>query len=200
MKVRDQLSFDSKMKLFFLLETQSYVLNFHGRVTQASVKNFQLVVQESIVKGKADSQTEMRRSASSHQLRQRYNGNESSADLNDADIYDDDDEDEEEEEEENDDELEDGATGGFSRSRAPKRPNAKDPAKPISKTLSKSGYLMASSSEDAKNMATDNNELVSLQFGRVSNTHFSCDVSWPLSLLQAFAIALSRFDSKLACE
>jgi len=27
----------------FLLETQSYVLNFHGRVTQASVKNFQIV-------------------------------------------------------------------------------------------------------------------------------------------------------------
>ena len=25
------------------LETQSYVLNFHGRVTQASVKNFQIV-------------------------------------------------------------------------------------------------------------------------------------------------------------
>ena len=24
-------------------ETQSYVLNFHGRVTQASVKNFQIV-------------------------------------------------------------------------------------------------------------------------------------------------------------
>ena len=31
--------------IFFLfeLETQSYVLNFHGRVTQASVKNFQIV-------------------------------------------------------------------------------------------------------------------------------------------------------------
>jgi hypothetical protein len=27
----------------FILETQSYVLNFHGRVTQASVKNFQIV-------------------------------------------------------------------------------------------------------------------------------------------------------------
>ena len=26
-------------------ETQSYVLNFHGRVTQASVKNFQIVHQ-----------------------------------------------------------------------------------------------------------------------------------------------------------
>jgi hypothetical protein len=27
----------------YSLETQSYVLNFHGRVTQASVKNFQIV-------------------------------------------------------------------------------------------------------------------------------------------------------------
>lgn len=26
-----------------LSDTQSYVLNFHGRVTQASVKNFQIV-------------------------------------------------------------------------------------------------------------------------------------------------------------
>ena len=26
-----------------LADTQSYVLNFHGRVTQASVKNFQIV-------------------------------------------------------------------------------------------------------------------------------------------------------------
>ena len=26
-----------------LTDTQSYVLNFHGRVTQASVKNFQIV-------------------------------------------------------------------------------------------------------------------------------------------------------------
>jgi len=25
------------------VDTQSYVLNFHGRVTQASVKNFQIV-------------------------------------------------------------------------------------------------------------------------------------------------------------
>ena len=25
-------------------DTQSYVLNFHGRVTQASVKNFQIVM------------------------------------------------------------------------------------------------------------------------------------------------------------
>ena len=32
-----------QMLLFLKLETQSYVLNFHGRVTQASVKNFQVV-------------------------------------------------------------------------------------------------------------------------------------------------------------
>ncbi|KPM11875.1 tubby-related protein 3-like protein, partial [Sarcoptes scabiei] len=94
-------------------ETQSYVLNFHGRVTQASVKNFQLIF--------------------------------------------------------------------------------------TSTKQTRSGQLTASSSEDAKQIV-DTNELVSLQFGRVSNTHFSCDVSWPLSLLQAFAIALSSFDSKLACE
>lgn len=29
--------------LLLCTETQAYVLNFHGRVTQASVKNFQLV-------------------------------------------------------------------------------------------------------------------------------------------------------------
>lgn len=27
-------------------ETQSYVLNFHGRVTQASVKNFQIILDD----------------------------------------------------------------------------------------------------------------------------------------------------------
>lgn len=29
--------------IIIYIETQSYVLNFHGRVTQASVKNFQVV-------------------------------------------------------------------------------------------------------------------------------------------------------------
>ena len=31
------------MSLWHDVDTQSYVLNFHGRVTQASVKNFQIV-------------------------------------------------------------------------------------------------------------------------------------------------------------
>ena len=29
--------------IYFHVDSQAYVLNFHGRVTQASVKNFQLV-------------------------------------------------------------------------------------------------------------------------------------------------------------
>lgn len=41
---------------------------------------------------------------------------------------------------------------------------------------------------------------VCLQFGRVSDKEFTCDISAPLTPLQAFAIALSSFDSKLACE
>ena len=72
-------------------ETQAYVLNFHGRVTQASVKNFQLV---------------------------------HSADVN---------------------------------------------------------YIV-------------------LQFGRISEDTFTLDYSFPISAVQAFAVALSSFDSKLACE
>lgn len=44
------------------------------------------------------------------------------------------------------------------------------------------------------------NSAIVMQFGRVSNHEFACDVAYPLSILQAFAIALSSFDSKLACE
>lgn len=39
-----------------------------------------------------------------------------------------------------------------------------------------------------------------MQFGRISEHEFTCDVSHPLTILQAFSIALSSFDSKLACE
>lgn len=44
-----------------------------------------------------------------------------------------------------------------------------------------------------------NNSIV-MQFGRISNNEFTCDVAYPLSILQAFSIALSSFDSKLARE
>ena len=39
-----------------------------------------------------------------------------------------------------------------------------------------------------------------LQFGRVGDKDFNLDFQWPFSPLQAFAIALSSFDYKIACE
>jgi tubby-related protein 1 len=37
-------------------------------------------------------------------------------------------------------------------------------------------------------------------FGRVGDDVFNLDVSYPLSPVQAFAITLTSFDFKLACE
>lgn len=41
---------------------------------------------------------------------------------------------------------------------------------------------------------------VLLQFGRVDKNSFNMDFQWPLSPFQAFAICLSSFDYKFACE
>uniref|UniRef100_A0A5S6QFN8 Tubby-like protein n=1 Tax=Trichuris muris TaxID=70415 RepID=A0A5S6QFN8_TRIMR len=46
----------------------------------------------------------------------------------------------------------------------------------------------------------NNPEYVIMQFGRISENIFSMDYSYPLCALQAFGIALSSFDGKLACE
>jgi len=87
-------------------DTQSYVLNFHGRVTQASVKNFQVV----------------------HESDRKW-------------------------------------------------------------------ILMYSI---FANLITA--DYIVMQFGRVSDDNFTMDYTYPLSALQAFGIALSSFDGKLACE
>ncbi|VFQ59071.1 unnamed protein product [Cuscuta campestris] len=39
-----------------------------------------------------------------------------------------------------------------------------------------------------------------LQFGKVGKDMFTMDYRYPLSAFQAFAICLSSFDTKLACE
>ena len=39
-----------------------------------------------------------------------------------------------------------------------------------------------------------------VQFGRISEDVFTLDYRYPVCAVQAFAIALSSFDSKLACE
>ncbi|XP_004694049.1 PREDICTED: tubby-related protein 2 [Condylura cristata] len=46
----------------------------------------------------------------------------------------------------------------------------------------------------------DNPNSLVLQFGRVAPDSFTMDFSFPLCPLQAFAICLSSFDGKLACE
>ncbi|XP_008301923.1 tubby protein [Stegastes partitus] len=46
----------------------------------------------------------------------------------------------------------------------------------------------------------DNEDYIVMQFGRVAEDVFSMDYSFPMCALQAFAITLSSFDSKLACE
>lgn len=49
-------------------------------------------------------------------------------------------------------------------------------------------------------MSPDELETVIVQFGRVGKDLFTLDFRFPLSPLQAFGIALSSFDYKLACE
>lgn len=43
-------------------------------------------------------------------------------------------------------------------------------------------------------------EYIVMQFGRTAEDVFTMDFRYPLCALQAFAIALSSFDGKLACE
>merc|ERR1719420_282527 len=49
-------------------------------------------------------------------------------------------------------------------------------------------------------LVQEEDETVILQFGRVGKDAFTMDVQHPMSILQAFAISLSSFDYKIACE
>lgn len=49
-------------------------------------------------------------------------------------------------------------------------------------------------------MSVSTADYIVLQFGRVAEDAFTLDYRYPLCALQAFAIALSSFDGKLACE
>ncbi|VAI76576.1 unnamed protein product [Triticum turgidum subsp. durum] len=48
--------------------------------------------------------------------------------------------------------------------------------------------------------STSDHEKVILQFGKVTKDMFTMDYRYPLSAFQAFAICLTSFDTKLACE
>lgn len=69
----------------------------------------------------------------------------------------------------------------------------------------KNFQLVASTSESATELSVQSasqsdNEKVLLQFGKVGKDTFTMDYRYPLSAFQAFAICLSSFDTKLACE
>lgn len=53
--------------------------------------------------------------------------------------------------------------------------------------------------QPAQSSSSDHDKII-LQFGKVGKDMFTMDYRYPLSAFQAFAICLSSFDTKLACE
>lgn len=70
--------------------------------------------------------------------------------------------------------------------------SATPPSPPSAAAATNAGSASHSSSSD--------HEKVLLQFGKVGKDIFTMDYRYPISAFQAFAICLSSFDTKLACE
>jgi len=66
--------------------------------------------------------------------------------------------------------------------------------------LNFNGRVTMASVKNFQLIFEDNEDHVLLQFGRVDKDKFTMDFKHPLTPLQAFAICLSSFDYKLACE
>lgn len=62
------------------------------------------------------------------------------------------------------------------------------------------GRVTQASVKNFQIISEDDSEYIVLQFGRVAPDVFTMDYRFPLCALQAFAICLSSFDGKLACE
>ncbi|XP_006860625.1 PREDICTED: tubby-related protein 1 [Chrysochloris asiatica] len=67
-------------------------------------------------------------------------------------------------------------------------------------TLNFQGRVTQASVKNFQIVHADDPDYIVLQFGRVAEDSFTLDYRYPLCALQAFAIALSSFDGKLACE
>ncbi|MEJ1287050.1 tubby-like protein 2 [Cricetulus griseus] len=144
-------------------ESGAYVLNFHGRVTRASVKNFQIVhpdERELLATGRPGL-AGRKRPLKNHPLGGFLSGARAS--------------------------LSQGLLGDVVH----KAPSISQLGKGGAggRQEFKSYFLFCSSAD----------HLV-LQFGRVAPNIFTMDFRYPLCPLQAFAICLSSFDGKLACE
>lgn len=66
--------------------------------------------------------------------------------------------------------------------------------------LNFNGRVTMASVKNFQLVAPKDHETVLLQFGRVDKHEFTMDVRWPFTPLQAFGVALSSFDSKIACD
>uniref|UniRef100_A0A3B4CV99 Tubby C-terminal domain-containing protein n=1 Tax=Pygocentrus nattereri TaxID=42514 RepID=A0A3B4CV99_PYGNA len=66
--------------------------------------------------------------------------------------------------------------------------------------LNFSGRVTQASIKNFQIVHSKDNSYILMQFGRVSEDTFTLDYKYPLCAVQAFAIALSSFDGKLACE
>lgn len=66
--------------------------------------------------------------------------------------------------------------------------------------LNFNGRVTMASVKNFQLVSPEDEDTVLLQFGRTAKEEFTMDFQWPLSPLQAFAICLSSFDYKLACE
>ena len=67
-------------------------------------------------------------------------------------------------------------------------------------SLNFNGRVTLASVKNFQLIDESNPEKIYLQFGRTGKDEFIFDFQWPLSPLQAFAFALSSFDSKLGCD
>ncbi|XP_057421981.1 tubby-like F-box protein 5 [Lotus japonicus] len=61
-------------------------------------------------------------------------------------------------------------------------------------------FQLAASVDPSHNVSAAEQEKVILQFGKIGKDMFTMDYRYPLSAFQAFAICLSTFDTKPACE
>jgi tubby-related protein 1 len=66
--------------------------------------------------------------------------------------------------------------------------------------LNFNGRVTMASVKNFQLISHDDQERIIVQFGRVAKDEFTMDFQWPVSPFQAFAITLSSFDSKIACD
>ncbi|MBA0555595.1 hypothetical protein Golob_025766 [Gossypium lobatum] len=62
------------------------------------------------------------------------------------------------------------------------------------------GRVTVASVKNFQLVASPENRKIVLQFGKVGKDLFTMDYQYPISAFQAFAICLSSFDTKVACE